>query len=61
MKPTAYHYELVLSRSGKWFHRRVSRNGETQFVSQMYSTKSNAKRAIRNLDPNATITTVTDP
>ena len=58
MKAVSYHYEVVLNAAGKWYFRRTSRNGEIQFHSQAYYSKSNAKRAIRNLDPNATITTV---
>lgn len=53
---SGYRYEVCLNHAGRWYWRRVSSNGETQFVAQAYSSKSNARRAIRNLDPNATIT-----
>lgn len=58
MKPTGHHYEIRLNAAGKWYWRRVSRNGQIQYVAQPYYSKSNAKRAILRIDPNATITVI---
>lgn len=48
-------FVLKKAKNGKWYYTEVAKNGEPISKSQLYSTKSNARRGIRRKAKNVKV------